>query len=54
MIQGPKNSKILKISYLYFLFYLIIGDSMMDNEIKSNFIDLSAFFRFTVCFVKKK
>ncbi len=53
MIQGSKSSLILKTSNLYFLFYLIMGDLMMDNDIKTNINYLSEFFRFMICFVEE-
>ena len=53
MIQGSKSSSILKTSNLYFLFYLIMGDSLMDTEIKLNVEFLNEFFRFMVCYVEE-
>ena len=53
MIQGSKSSLILKTSNLYFLFYLIMGDLMMENDINIKINYLSEFFRFMVCFVEE-
>ena len=53
MIQGSKSSLILKTTNLYFLFYLIMGDIILDNDINKNINYLSQFFRFMVCFVEE-